>query len=139
MQDMLSWSQRLLDERAVEPSSALGEAVTYLLKHQNQLLAFTRIEGAQLDNNHMERNLRVIVLGRKNHLHFKEQIGAAVADIITSICMTDESAGINCFEYLIGTQRHSKDVKASPVDFLPWNYQQKIEAMAKAIGETSTV
>ena len=131
MTDLILWSQRQINDRLVEPNSALGKAYNYLINHQVGLLAFTRIEGAGLDNNLMENALRIIVLGRKNYLHFKEQIGAKVADIITSVCATAEASGANCFDYLVSLQRYAENVKASPDQFLPWNYQKTIERLLK--------
>lgn len=138
MQELVSWAQGLLDDRKVEPNSALGDAMGYLIKHHDHLLTFTRVEGASLDNNEMESALRTVVLARKNQLHFKEQIGARVSDIITSVCLTAEAAEVNCFDYLTSLQRHSEKVKASPDEFLPWNYRQTVERMAHNETETSS-
>ena len=137
MLDLFSWSQSLLEDKKVEPNSSLGKAFTYLLKHKNELMAFTRIAGAPIDNNIMERALRLIVLNRKNSLNFKEHIGAQISDVITSLCSTAEAAGINCYDYLNCIQRYADFVKKSPDKFLPWNYRQAVNDLiekSKEIG-----
>ena len=50
----------------MEPNSALGGAISYLLKHWEKLTLFLRVAGAPLDNNLCERALKKAILHRKN-------------------------------------------------------------------------
>jgi hypothetical protein len=58
MTDLNAWVHRQFDEQRVEPNSALGAAVRYLLKHWEKLTLFLRKAGTPLDNNLCERALK---------------------------------------------------------------------------------
>ena len=68
MEELHAWLARQFDERRVEPNSALGGAIAYLLKHWEKLTLFLRVAGAPLDNNICERALKKAILHRKNAL-----------------------------------------------------------------------
>ena len=68
MLDLHDWLTRQLDEKRTEPNSALGGAITYMLKHWDRLTLFLRQAGAPLDNNVCERALKKAILHRKNAL-----------------------------------------------------------------------
>ena len=124
MEELLAWGQAKLDDGAVEENSGLGQAIRYFIKHYEGLTAFCRIEGAQLDNNLMEGQLKLVVRNRKNAMFHKTLAGASVADVVTSMIATASWAGLNVFDYFNTLQRQQQDVKAQPERFLPWNYQQ---------------
>lgn len=115
-----------LDSGAVEANSALGKAMRYFLNHYDGLTGFCTLEGAQLDNNLMEGQLKMIVRGRKNFGFFKTLAGAAISDIITSVIATAVRAEVNSFDYLTVLQRHAEQVKANPHAWLPWNDRQNL-------------
>ncbi len=81
MGELRAWLHRQLDERLVEPNSSLGTAISYMLKHWEQLTLFLRVPGAPLDNNICERALKRAILHRKNALFFKTSRGAHVGDL----------------------------------------------------------
>jgi hypothetical protein len=58
MEELHVWLVRQVDERRVEPNSALGGAISYLLKRREKLTLFLRVPGAPLDNNVCERALK---------------------------------------------------------------------------------
>jgi len=58
MEKLQTWCTRQFEERLVEPNSALGQAITYLLRHWDKLTLFLREPGAPLDNNICERALK---------------------------------------------------------------------------------
>ena len=51
MEELRIWLVRQFDEHRVEPNSALGTAISYMLKHWTRLTLFLRVAGAPLDNN----------------------------------------------------------------------------------------
>jgi transposase len=51
MQAMQQWMNDQFDKKQVEPNSALGGALRYMLKHWNALTLFLRVQGPPLDNN----------------------------------------------------------------------------------------
>ena len=110
MDDLEAWLHRQLDQQLVEPNSALGEAINYLLKRWDSLTLFLRKAGAPLDNNVCERALKKAILHRKNSMFYKTRNGARVGDIYMSLIYTCELHGVNAFDYLNQLQLHATDV-----------------------------
>jgi hypothetical protein len=128
MERLHEWLKRQLDERLVEPNSALGAAISYLRKHWTKLTLFLRVPGAPLDNNICERALKKAILHRKNALFYKTKNGAAVGDLYMSLIYTCELCGANAFDFLTELQRHATRVATAPADWLPWNYRATLAA-----------
>jgi transposase len=123
MQDLHDWLTRQLAEKRTEPNSALGGAITYMLKHWDQLTLFLRQAGAPLDNNVCERALKKAILHRKNALFYKTRNGAHVGDVFMSLIYTCQLNQANPFDYLTRLQRHAEAVTACPQLWMPWNYR----------------
>ena len=123
-----NWMTRQFAEKLVEPNSALGEAITYMLKHWEKLSRFLHVAGAPLDNNTCERALKKVILHRKNALFYKSQHGARVGDMYMSLIYTCEQCGVSPFEYLTELHRNADRVAAEPDNWLPWNYRAAIDA-----------
>ena len=92
-------------------------------RHWDKLTLFLRVEGAPLDNNAVERILKMAILNRKNAYFYKTLNGAHTGDIFMSIIQTCKLAGINAFEYLTNIQKHAKYMAVNPSEWLPWNYK----------------
>jgi hypothetical protein len=123
MRDLHEWLTRQLDEKLIEPNSALGGAITYMLKHWDQLALFLRQAGAPLDNNWCERALKKAILHRKNALFYRTRNGARVGDLFMSLIYTCQLNRANPFDYLTRLQRHPAELAASPDLWMPWNYR----------------
>lgn len=117
-----AWCETELSKGATETHSALGQAIQYFLNHYEGLTGFCRVAGAQLDNNLMERTLKLVIRGRKSALFFKTLAGASVADVLLSVIATAHQAGINPLDYLVALQRHESAVRQAPEQWLPWHY-----------------
>jgi len=117
------WLNRQFDDRLVEPNSALGEAISYLLNHWEKLTLFLREPGAPLDNNICERILKRAILHRKNALFYKTLNGAHVGDLFMSLIHTCQLNDVNPFEYLTELQRHAEELADQPENWMPWNYR----------------
>ena len=89
-----------------------------------------------MDNNIAERALKLAIRHRNNSLFFKTLRGAAVADLFMSLIHTCQLNGANPFEYLVALLRHAEELKASPADWMPWNYRQTMADLALASGRT---
>ncbi|MFO0892992.1 MAG: transposase [Isosphaeraceae bacterium] len=126
MQELHGWLSRQLDEKQVEPHSALGRAIGYMLRHWDELTLFLRQPGAPLDNNVCERALKKAILHRKNALFYKARNGARVGDLFMSLIYTCELNQANPFDYLTELQRHSDELAAGPERWLPWNYREAL-------------
>ncbi len=139
MEELHVWLVRQLDERRVEPNSALGKAMAYLLRHWEKLTLFLRVAGAPLDNNICERALKKAIRHRRNSLFYKTCHGAHVGDVFMSLIATCELCGANPFDYLTELDRHAECVGSRPQQWLPWNCRETLERMShgQAPGETS--
>jgi hypothetical protein len=123
MQDLHAWLNRQLDDKLVEPNSALGGAIRYMLRHWEKLTLFLRQAGAPLDNNLCERALKKAILHRKNALFYKTQNGARVGDLFMSLIYSCQLNAVNPFDYLTELQRYADEVAARPQLWMPWNYR----------------
>jgi len=123
MEDLREWMSTQFDEKRVEPNSGLGKAFTYMLKRWGPLTAFLNIPGAPLDNNAVERSLKMAIRHRRNSLFFRTLHGAYIGDIFMSIIHTCRLSKINPFDYLVALQKYSREVFKSPEKWLPWNYE----------------
>jgi transposase len=132
MEELHVWLERQFQERRVEPNSALGGAISYLLKHWEKLTLFLRVAGAPLDNNIVEQALKKAILHRKNALFYKTCHGAHVGDVFMSLIYTCELCGANPFDYLTELKRHAGKLSTAPQNWLPWNYRQTLDGAAAA-------
>jgi hypothetical protein len=131
MEQLQQWGRQQLDEHRVEPNSGLGQAITYMLRHWEELTLFLRQAGAPLDSNIVERALKKAILHRKNALFYKTRNGAHVGDLFMSLIHTCESCGANPFDYLTELQCHAAELAQNPAQWMPWNYRATlVEAAA---------
>jgi transposase len=130
MEELHTWLEERFDQRLVEPNSALGGAIRYLLKHWAKLTLFLRVAGAPLDNNICERALKRAILHRKNALFYKTHRGARVGDLFMSLIHTCELGGTNPFDYLTELDRHAAELSSRPQDWMPWNYRETLAGLA---------
>jgi transposase len=130
MEKLHTWCQAQFEERRVEPNSGLGQAISYLLKHWEKLTLFLRVAGVPIDNNLVERALKKAILHRKNSLFYKTRKGAQMGDLFMSLIHTCELNGVNPFDYLTELQRHSKELKQVPAEWMPWNYRATMARLA---------
>jgi hypothetical protein len=133
MQQLHEWLNRQFEEKLVEPNSALGGAIRYMLNHWKPLTLFLRQAGAPLDNNVCERALKKAILHRKNALFYKTQNGARVGDLFMSLIYTCQLNEANPFDYLTVLQRHADQVAANPASWLPWNYRGSLPESSESV------
>jgi hypothetical protein len=100
MEKLHAWLRRQFDQRLVEPNSALGGSITYMLRHWEALTLFLRVAGAPLDNNICERALKLAIRHRKNSLFYRTPRGARVGDIFMSLIHTCRLCKGTPFHYL---------------------------------------
>lgn len=124
MDNLHAWMKEQFDRRKVEPNSSLGGAIAYMIKFWIPLTRFLEVPGAPLDNNIVERALKMAILHRKNSLRYKTSRGAKVGDIFMSLIQTCQLNRVNPFEYLMALQENAEVVKKDPTRWLPWNYRQ---------------
>jgi transposase len=132
MEGLRIWLGRQFDQRQVEPNSALGKAISYLLRHWEKLTLFLRVPGAPLDNNICEQALKKAIRHRRNSLFYKTRHGAHVGDVFMSLIHTCELCGANPFDYLTELDRHAGEMGANPQEWMPWNYREMLEGKEHA-------
>ncbi len=136
MHALRDWLTRQLEEKRTGPNSALGGAITYMLKHWEELTLFLRRAGAPLDNNLCERALKKAILHRKNALFYETQNGARVGELFMSLIYTCQLNRANPFDYLTRLQRHAEAISASPERWMPWNYRDALGLSVDHSGQT---
>jgi transposase len=126
MDELKGWLDTQLKDRLVEPNSSLGKAIAYMQNHWETLTRFLSVPGAPLDNNLVERALKLFIRQRNNSLFYKSEYSAYIASVLTSVIATCLSAGVNVLDYLVALQEHRSEVFAAPEAWLPWTYQANL-------------
>jgi transposase len=88
-----------LEQKAL-PESPLGKAIGYLGAMWKGLLVFLSDPEVDVDNNDVERALRGVVLGRKNHYGSRSVRGTEVAAILYSLVESAKLVGLDPAAYL---------------------------------------
>lgn len=122
--ELKSWIEES-ETRGVEPNSVLGKSFAYVLNHWDALTRFLEIPGVPLDNNLVERELKVVIRHRKNSLFYKTKRGALVGDILMSVIRTCQDNDVNPFDYLADVGRSASAVAADPEAWLPWAWAEQ--------------
>ena len=110
---LLAWRQRFsrrrlqrlrryLDELSVQvlPKSPLGKAISYTLNNWKALNRYTEAAWLSIDNNLSERQIKQMVIGRKNWMFAGSENGARNAALLFSIVVSCKLAGVDPFAYL---------------------------------------
>jgi len=126
MEELKVWLDQQINDRLVEPNSALGKAIAYMRTYWETLTRFLHIEQAPLDNNLVERALKLFIRQRKNSLFYKSEHSAHIASVLTSLILTCIYAGVNALEYFVALQEHRAEVFAEPEAWLPWTYRARL-------------
>lgn len=115
--------QVIKSKRRFVPSSAMGEALTYIENQWSKLVVYVEDGRLEIDNNRIENAMRPLAVGRKNWLF----IGDVEAGQRTAVCLTIiencRRVGLNPYEYLRDlferlptlTNRQIKDVTPAAV------------------------
>ncbi len=84
----------------VLPKSPLGKAITYTLKNWKALNVYTEVAFLSIDNNLSERQIKQMVIGRKNWMFAGSLEGARNAAILFSLIVSCKLHGVDPFAYL---------------------------------------
>jgi len=121
-EELLERRQRLRMERSRElveqifdwaknarvlPRSALGQAIAYMQDLKPGLVAFLEDPLVPLDNNHGERALRGMVIGRKNHYGSRSQRGTEVAALFYTLFESAKLSGVEPMAYVSAAARQA--------------------------------
>lgn len=108
----------------VPPRGGVAEAIRYALARWPALSLFLEDGRVELDNNPVERAIRPVALGRKNHLFAGSNGGAARWATIASLLETAKLNGVEPYGYLKDVlERMAAGHPMSRIDeLLPWNW-----------------
>jgi transposase len=81
------------------PKSPAGQAVSYALKNWQALTRYCQDGGLAIDNNHTERSLRGIAVGRNNWLFVGSDRGGKTMAILRSFVGSCEMVKVDPFEW----------------------------------------
>lgn len=126
MNNLYDWARTQLNDRKVEPSSALGKLLAYLLNHEKELTLFLRKPGVPIDSNEVERLLKEMIRYRKRSLFFGTCYSACYASAYMSVIATCHMHKVNAIDYLTQLQINEHKVWQDPGRWLPWNYKDQI-------------
>jgi transposase len=105
-------------EQSVLPGSLMDKAISYLLELWPGLVRFVDDPRIPIDNNLVERDLRGMVVGRKNHYGSKSLRGTQVAATFYTLVETASRHGVDPRAYLLAAARHALQTPGSAL--LPW-------------------
>lgn len=121
-----------LDEIApkVLPDTKLGDAVSYTLNQWDYLTRYTDDGRMPIDNNLLERDIRVFATGRKSWLFSDTTDGAKASAVIYSLMLTCRACGVEPLTWLRHalTELPQRAVDADIDDLLPFNFAQTATA-----------
>jgi transposase len=95
--EIKAWASR----QSALPESTFAKAIRYMLDNWTGLTAFLENPWAPLDNNLIERQIRGVVVGRKNHYGSKSRRGTEVAAIFYSLIETAQIRGEDPSAFLL--------------------------------------
>jgi transposase len=129
IEDFKCW----LDARLVEVSkkSGLAEAIRYTLSHWQGLTRFLEDGRIEIDNNTVERTMRPIGLGKKNHLFAGSPGGGGTWSILASLLNTARLNEIGPQQYLTDVLERivSGCTKINELhELLPWEWKAAHQA-----------
>jgi len=122
VQAMKVWLEAQLNR--IPPKGALADAIRYALARWGALCRFLDDGRVELDNNTVERAIRPIALGRKNHLFAGSDGGAARWSVVASLLTTAKLNDVEPFAYLrdVLERMSNGHPMAQLDDLLPWNW-----------------
>jgi len=94
-------------EQQALPQSSLRKAITYMQNLWPGLIRFVQDGRLPIDNNAMERDLRGVVVGRKNHYGSRSERGTQVAAVLYSLIETAKHHGLSEADYLRQAAEHA--------------------------------
>jgi transposase len=106
----------------VLPDTKLGSAVSYTLNQWEYLTRYTEDGRMSIDNNLLERDIRIFATGRKSWLFSDTVDGAKASVVVYSLMLTCRACGIEPLAYLrhILSELPQRASDADITDLLPY-------------------
>ncbi|NJL18353.1 MAG: IS66 family transposase [Nitrospira sp.] len=118
------WIDRQFERQGLLPSTPYVKALGYARERRSGLGLYLADPDVPIDNNHLERGLRAIPMGRKNWMFCWSELGAKQVGIVQSLLVTCRLHGIDPYTYLIDVLQRVGQHPASQTENLTprvWN------------------
>ncbi|MER9984481.1 transposase, partial [Mesorhizobium sp. M0103] len=114
----------------VLPDSKLGDAVSCTLNQWGYLTRYTEDGSMPIDNNLLERDIRIFATGRKSWLFSDTVDGARASAVIYSLMLTCRACGVEPLAWLrhVLTELPQRPENAAIDDLLPFNFAKTAAA-----------
>lgn len=114
----------------VLPDSKLGDAVSYTLNQWEYLTRYTEDGRMPIDNNLLERDIRIFATGRKSWLFSDTVDGAKASAVVYSLMLTCRAARVEPLAWLrhVLTELPQRADDADITDLLPFNFPKTTTA-----------
>ena len=118
-----TWLEAIAPNRA---DTKLGDAVSYTLNQWDYLTRYIGDGRMPIDNNILERDIRVFATGRKSWMFSDTADGAKASAIIYSLMLTCRACGVDPLTWLrhVLTKLPQRDDDADLSDLLPFNFSK---------------
>jgi transposase len=116
-----SWLDNIAPK--VVPDTKLGDAVSYTLNQWDYLTRYITDGRMPIDNNILERDIRVFATGRKSWLFSDTADGAKASAVIYSLMLTCRACGVDPLTWLrhVLSELPQREEAADIGDLLPFN------------------
>lgn len=125
---ILNALKKWLDEikPKVLPDSKLGDAISYTLNQWDYLTRYIEDGRMPIDNNLLERDIRIFATGRKSWLFSDTVNGAKASAVIYSLMLTCRACGVEPLAWLrhVLIELPQRPADADLGDLLPFNFAQ---------------
>lgn len=117
---LFNWIYEQRQRPELLPKDPLNKALAYAYERYHELKTYLNHAQVCIDTNHLERALRVIPMGRKNHLFCWSELGAQQLGVLHTLTVTCKLHNINPFHYLVDVlQRVSQHPAKDVIDLTP--------------------
>ena len=112
------------------PDSKLGDAVSYTLNQWDYLTRYTGDGSMPIDNNLLERDIRIFATGRKSWLFSDTVDGARASAVVYSLMLTCRASRVEPLAWLrhVLTELPQRAADADITDLLPFNFPKTATA-----------
>lgn len=120
VQRFFSWLDQQRQRIDLLPKDPFTKALLYAHERREALQVYLTHASVPIDTNHLERALRVVPMGRKNHLFCWTELGAEQLGLLHSLMATCRLQRINPYHYLVDVlQRVAQHPASQVMDLTP--------------------
>jgi transposase len=130
LHNLHSWIQK--QYALADPKSSFGKALFYCLNNWNELIQYVTDGALKIDNNHCEREMKYVAMGKKACLFFGSDQGGRNHAIVASVLSTCRRHGIEPWSYLTDViRRLTEEPNPNLEELLPYNWKQKYPILGR--------